>query len=238
MNFVKAEPSLYGLIMLVGILAGAILWHRRWKNSDPTLFGIFIGGMLGAFIGAKAVYFLAEGWMKIGEPDFWIQLGFGKTIIGALLGGYGGVEFTKSLIGYRKPTGDWFAFMVPLAIAFGRVGCLQHGCCLGKACPPDTWYAMSARWPAAAVELLFNLLALAVLFQLRKFPSLSGQLFHIYLIAYGLFRFVHEFARDTPKWIGATFSGYQVAALLLTGLAVWRFDVRRKSRQTGYSPAR
>ncbi len=121
------EPSLYGWVTLVGILIGGFLWHRRWKNSDPKLFSIFIGGILGAFLGAKIVYFLAEGWTQISKPDFWIQLGYGKTIIGALLGGYAGVEFTKSIIDYRKPTGDWFAFMVPSAIVFGRFGCLQHG---------------------------------------------------------------------------------------------------------------
>jgi len=53
---------------------------------------------------------------------------------------------------------------------------------------------------------------------------LPNQLFHFYLIAYGLFRFVHEFWRDTPA-IAGRFSGYQVAALLLVGLGgvgFWR----------------
>lgn len=231
--FNAPQPNFYGWVLLLGVLIGAVLWHRRWKDSDPTLFGIFIGGLVGAFLGAKLVYFLAEGWLHIGEPGFWIELGYGKTIVGALLGGYGGVEFTKSLIGYRKPTGDWFAFMVPSSIVFGRVGCLKHGCCLGKACPPDSWYALPdkagiERWPAAPVELIFNLMALAVLYQLRRFVWTRGQLFHFYLIAYGVFRFVHEFARDTPKVIGGVLSGYQIASLLLVALAVWRFEVRRR----------
>ena len=224
-------PGLYGWIMIGGIILGAFLWNRRIKNSDPNLFGIFIGGIIGAFICAKLVYFVAEGWTHIGNKDFWIQLGYGKTIIGALLGGYAGVEITKKLLNYTKPTGDWFAFMVPLSIAFGRIGCLQHGCCLGRKCPPDAWYTITdkagvERWPAAPVELIFNLLALALLFSLRRFPRLNGQLFHIYLFGYGLFRFLHEFFRETPRIVFDQLSGYQIAAIALVGLAIWRFKTR------------
>jgi phosphatidylglycerol:prolipoprotein diacylglycerol transferase len=41
---------------------------------------------------------------------------------------------------------------------------------------------------------------------------LPGQHFHLYLIAYGLFRFAHEFLRATPKAFGGL-SGYQLIAL-------------------------
>ena len=55
---------------------------------------------------------------------------------------------------------------------------------------------------------------------------LSGQHFHLYLIAYGSFRFVHEFWRDTPQ-IFVPFSGYQIASLLLVTLGVVGFWRRR-----------
>tara|TARA_R110002096_G_scaffold316010_19_gene510456 strand:+ start:201 stop:926 length:726 start_codon:yes stop_codon:yes gene_type:complete len=228
------EPGAYGWITLAAIIFGAWLWYRRWKTTDPTLFGIFVGGITGAFVGAKVIYILAEGWLHFGAEDFWLQIAAGKSILGALLGGYAGVELTKKLIHYQEPTGDWFAFVVPLGIATGRAGCLRYGCCLGAECDAETWYAMLdeagvARWPAAGVELMFNLGVLLVLFQLRKFPSLKGQLFHVYLIAYGVFRFGHEFLRGTPKVIGGTVSGYQIVALLVLGLGIWRFWTRRSS---------
>jgi hypothetical protein len=46
------------------------------------------------------------------------------------------------------------------------------------------------------------------------------------LIAYGIFRFFHEFLRDTPQIIGP-FSGYQFAALGVAALGVFGFVVRR-----------
>ena len=57
-------------------------------------------------------------------------------MLGALLGGYAGVEIAKKAIGYSAPTGDWFAIVAPVGIALGRVGCLRHGCCTGVVCSP------------------------------------------------------------------------------------------------------
>jgi prolipoprotein diacylglyceryltransferase len=54
---------------------------------------------------------------------------------------------------------------------------------------------------------------------------LKGQHFHIYLIAYGTFRLVTEFWRETPR-ISGRFSGYQLFALLLITLGIVRFATR------------
>jgi prolipoprotein diacylglyceryltransferase len=44
-------------------------------------------------------------------------------------------------------------------------------------------------------------------------------------MAYGAFRFAHEFLRATPRMTGA-FSGYQIAALACVALGAWRFVAR------------
>jgi phosphatidylglycerol:prolipoprotein diacylglycerol transferase len=56
---------------------------------------------------------------------------------------------------------------------------------------------------------------------------LSGQLFHVYLIFYGLFRFAHEFLRDTPPMLGP-FSGYHLLALGITVLGLMRYWQRAR----------
>jgi phosphatidylglycerol:prolipoprotein diacylglycerol transferase len=53
-------------------------------------------------------------------------------------------------------------------------------------------------------------------------------LFHLYLIAYGIFRFFHEFLRDTPLVVGP-FSGYQFAALAVAALGFIGYLRRRKA---------
>ena len=82
------------------------------------------------------VYLAAEGWMFWSSPDRWRIWTTGKTILGALLGGYAGVELAKKALGYTRVTGDWFALVAPVGIVLGRVGCLLHGCCLGTGCTP------------------------------------------------------------------------------------------------------
>ena len=223
-----ADP--YRWAMIIGIGLSVLFWWRLSKR-DSRLFIIYITALLSAFLGGKIVYILSEGWLYWNSPWRWIILATGKTIIGALLGGYLGVEFAKNALGYTKPTGDWFASLAPAGVALGRVGCLLHGCCLGARCEP-AWYAMRdshgiPRWPAVPVEFGFNLLACAVFWIMRRKKILPGQHFHLYLISYGLFRFIHEFWRDTPQ-ILAGLSGYQITALIVVVLGAVRFAQRAK----------
>ncbi len=191
-----------------------------------------MAALAGAFLGAKLVYLGAEGWRHWHDADRWVQLATGKSIIGGLLGGYAGVEIAKHLLGYTSVTGDWFAVITPVTIMLGRIGCLLHGCCLGRVCVAS-WFTVNdavgvARWPAAAMEFLFNAVALSVILLLKSQKILPGQLFHLYLMAYGLFRFAHEFLRATPQILGPL-SGYQIAALGLVVLGGVGFVLRHRT---------
>jgi phosphatidylglycerol:prolipoprotein diacylglycerol transferase len=80
-----------------------------------------------------------------------------------------------------------------------------------------------------------------VFFVLRRKRILTGQHFHLYLITYGIFRFLHEFMRDTPHVFGG-FSGYQIAALAVAALGIIGFERRRRrpewrEAKTAPSPA-
>ena len=206
-----------------------VLWMRLAKRDD-RLLTIYVAALVSAFLGAKLVYLAAEGWMFWNDPHRWLIWATGKSILGALLGGYAGVEVAKKLIQYPNPTGDFFAIVAPVGIFLGRIGCLLHGCCLGRECDPAWWTLRDSfgvdRWPAVPVEMAFNALALGGALLLRKFRRLPGQHFHLYLIAYGLFRFVHEWMRATPR-IGHGFSGYQFAALAVAVLGIVGFMRRR-----------
>lgn len=227
----SGHSTAYGWLMLAGILVSVLLWSRVARR-DERLVLIYVAALAGAFLGAKLVYLGAEGWLHWRDPDRWLQFATGKSILGALLGGYAAVEITRHSLRYPHVTGDWFALIAPVGIMLGRVGCLLHGCCLGRVCEAS-WFTINdaagiARWPAALVELLFNAVMLVVALGLRARHVLPGQHFHVYLIAYGLFRFVHEFQRATPPIIGA-FSGYQIAALAVLALGLVGFIRRRRA---------
>ena len=222
----------YGWLMLAGIFVSLFFWVRLAKR-DERLMLVYVGALVSAFLGAKLMYLVAEGWLHWHDPDRWVQLATGKSIVGGLIGGYAGVEITKRLLGYASTTGDWFALVVPVGIMLGRVGCLLHGCCLGRVCEPS-WFTMNdaagvARWPAALVELIFNALMLGVILLLRRRKILPGQHFHIYLMTYGVFRFFHEYLRATPDVFGP-FSGYQIGALCVFLLGLGGFLKRSRTK--------
>jgi phosphatidylglycerol:prolipoprotein diacylglycerol transferase len=225
-----AHSTAYGWLMLAGIFVSLALWSRVAKR-DSRLVLIYIAALAGAFLGAKLVYLGAEGWLHWHDENRWLVLATGKSITGALLGGYAAVEIAKKLLGYTGVTGDWFALIAPAGILLGRLGCMMHGCCLGRVCEAD-WFTIQdshgiARWPASQVEFLFNAFALAGILWLRWRKLFPGQHFHLYLVAYGLFRFFHEFLRDTPPLLGPI-SGYQFASLAVVALGVGGFFVRQR----------
>ena len=210
----------------------SIAFWWRLAHRDERLVLIYFAALVCAFLGAKLVYFAAEGWLHWSDPQRWTIWATGKTILGALLGGYAGVEAAKKWLGYTAATGDWFALVAPVGIVFGRLGCLLHGCCLGQPCAAAWWTVQDtagvARWPAVPIEIAFNVVAMVVFLLLRWRRVLAGQHFHLYLLGYGAFRFGHEFLRATPRLAGGL-SGYHLAAILVVILGAIGFLRRRRA---------
>jgi phosphatidylglycerol:prolipoprotein diacylglycerol transferase len=234
----RVPASPYSWLMLAGIAVTLLFWSRLARRDERLLI-IYVAALTSAFVGAKLVYLAAEGWLFWDSPDRWLILATGKSILGALLGGYAGVELAKKLLHYRTRTGDFFAFVAPVGIVIGRIGCLLHGCCRGRICARPAWWTVQdmrglPMWPAVQVEMAFNIAILLVFLGVkwqrtrRGTATLQGQLFHVYLIAYGLFRFAHEFMRATPR-LGGGLSGYHWAALAVAALGAVGFIRRARS---------
>jgi phosphatidylglycerol---prolipoprotein diacylglyceryl transferase len=229
-------PSAYLGLMLLGLAISAWLWARLVRRNDRLLV-IYVIALLAAFLGAKLAYLLAEGWREVAQPDFWKRLATGKSILGALLGGYAGVELAKRWLGYHGMTGDWFARIVPVGVILGRIGCGLHGCCLGQPLN-GSWFASTdahgiERWPAVPMEIAFNVVCLGLVLIWSRRGFLRGQQFHVYLIAYGLFRFGHEFFRSTPRIVSGL-SGYHLMALALAMFGALAFYRRAQIRRTRF----
>ncbi len=221
----------YAVLMIGGILLTALVWGRltrRGERVDGRLTLIYFWALIGALLGAKISFLFAEGWHYRHD---WLALLSGRSITGGLLGGYLAVEIGKRRLHYRTTTGDLFAIIAPLGLLLGRIGCLMQGCCPGVECEPQWWtiadHAGVPRWPAAAVELGFNAAFLAWVLPAARLNWQNGNRFHIYLIAYGLFRFAHEFARADALWTGPV-SGYHFLATLIFGFGLLRYMQRRR----------
>ena len=81
----------YAALTLVGILLSAYLWGRiigKGREHDGRLTVVYFCGLFGALVGAKIGFLLAEGFAYRGD---WVALASGRSITGALLGGYAAV---------------------------------------------------------------------------------------------------------------------------------------------------
>ena len=209
----------YGVLLAAAYLLGLkfAMVRARTRGLDParTLdLGIYI--IVSALIGAKLLLFLVEFDTFRREP--------GELLTLARSGGvfYGGLIAAVTVAlwymrRHRMPmwtTCDVFAPAIALGHAVGRIGCLAAGCCFGK--PTDVPWAITFTHPDAAAnvgtplgvplhptqlyesgaELL--ILAILLLTERRRRPF-PGRTFWIYLLLYGISRFVIEFFRGDSR---------------------------------------
>lgn len=180
--------------------------------------------LAGALVGAKLAMLMGDlGWPWTPLAGGWREVVFsGRSITGGLLGGFLFAEIGKPLLHYDLPPNDRFAAKLPFSIALGRVGCVLGGCCRGV--PWDGPIAIRyadgiARVPASLIELVFQLAVGVALVAIVRAKKIPGGVFALYMVLYGIFRFVLEPLRATPKpWAG--YSVYQVLALAMIAAGV------------------
>jgi phosphatidylglycerol:prolipoprotein diacylglycerol transferase len=224
----------YAAIMLLAIATGAAL-SRVTQSRLPLTWGeklgIGIGAFCGCMIGAKLPFVLAD-WDGMASGYAWFA--DGKTIMCGLVGGYLGVELAKWALEIRTKTGDSFAVPVAAAVAIGRLGCFQAGCCFGTptSLPWGVAFPLAGdnlpRHPTQLYETAFHALAAVVLFVLWRRQLLRGQLIKVYIIGYLVYRFVTEFIRPEPQlWIGLSVYQWAALALLPVFVGLWILDARK-----------
>jgi prolipoprotein diacylglyceryl transferase len=141
----------------------------------------------------------------------------GKSILGGLAGAYAGALVTKRVVGYSGKTGDMFAPGIALGMAVGRIGCFlteQIGTPTTGPWGISVDAETAARLPGGAAagvpmhpsflyEIFFQLAIFGALCALRDRIPVPGELFKVYLLSYGIFRFFVEFVRGNEiLWSG------------------------------------
>lgn len=166
---------------------------------------------------------MGDALWPIKEFHDWLHLvTSGRSIVGALLFGFIAAEIAKPLLNYRLPPNDRFAMILPFSIGIGRIGCFIAGCCRGE--PWDGMFAITyedniPRHPAQIYDMLFNFVLGFIFIQLYRRKLLHGRLFALYMICYGIFRFISEFWRETIKAFDG-YSAYQwmAVAMVIVGM--------------------
>jgi phosphatidylglycerol---prolipoprotein diacylglyceryl transferase len=166
--------------------AAAFWWlaARRGLNTEgvATVMG---AGLIGGLIFGNFFELVTTG-----EP--------GKTVIGAVVGGYVTIIVYKHIIGLKRPMGDLFAIALSAGEAVGRWGCFFGGCCYGKVTtmPWAIWQHGAWRQPTQIYHSLAAAVTFCVLLYCEKRSLLpENGLFYLQGVMFCAFRFVIEFYR-------------------------------------------
>lgn len=172
----------------------------------------------------------------VGFLDYLINQA-GMVFYGGFIGGILSVVVFSAL--YKIPFWKAMDTFIPtqaIAHGFGRIGCFLGGCCYGipfeyGVCLPATGMGNTPLFPVQLVEAacVFGLFAAMMYYgRVKREP---GRLLSLYLIGYGVIRFILEFFRgDDYRGIYGVFSFSQWISLAL--IAVGIFLIYRSERKT------
>ena len=200
----------HDFFVLLGVFAGVAVFAREAQRRamlDDRLLVILVGSLVCGGVVAR----LSALWRYATVAPDPSLLEFvtrgGRSILGGLVGAYGGALVTKRLLRYGRPTGDVFAPAVALAMAIGRWGCFFTE--LPGTPTPVPWAVRLdgvPRHPSFLYESAFQGAMFCWLWWWgRSHVRVPGDLFKIYLLAYAVFRFLVEFVRGNDVvWAGLT----------------------------------
>jgi len=245
----------YGVLLAAAYLLGlqlALVRARRRGLDGQRVMDLGIWIIISALVGAKLLLLIVDFPQFTRSPGDVLNLArSGGVFYGGLVAAV--VVALLYLRRHRLPlwtTTDCFAPGIALGHVIGRMGCLLAGCCYGR--PTSVPWAITFHNPAAALnvgtplnvplhptqlyEAGAELLILAVLLATeRRGRAFAGRTFWIYLLLYGISRFIIEFFRgDNRGMVFGVLSTSQFVSIVLVPLSIVMLIVL--SREPQLSP--
>lgn len=126
---------------------------------------------------------------------------------------------------------DVFTICLVFTLMCARLNCIISGCCLGAHIPIEGLTHL--RFPTRELELLFYVILLSRLWRKVLSGSARGMIYPIYMIAYGIFRFVTETLRFSDRTDSILHVSHLWALLSLgIGISIYG-ELRKKEKKTG-----
>lgn len=234
------HPTIFGFIdsyiffVCLGIIASFLVTYFYLKNkvNKNQLIDIYIL-LTFSIIGGIIFAILFENLYELIDKGSLYCWTWGMTFIGGLFGGV--LVYIIFYLIYGKKRGIDILYLliiapgsVSLGHAFGRIGCFLHGCCYGK--ETTSWLGVKFPFldykvlPTQLFEAIFLFILAITLIYLAVKLNFKYNLC-IYLLGYGLFRFINEFFRGDYR--GGTLLGlspsqwWSLIFILLTPLAFY-----------------
>jgi phosphatidylglycerol:prolipoprotein diacylglycerol transferase len=134
----------YGLMLTTGVLSALAICGQRSRRlglSPDSLYSLALWTCAGGIAGARIFYVVQKWSLLPGESwgeKLWTAIQFtegGLVVYGAVMGGI--VAIWAWCRKNRQQVLAILDLVAPgflLGLAFGRIGCLLHGCCFGGVC--------------------------------------------------------------------------------------------------------
>jgi len=242
----------YGLMYLMAFAQFLLLGRLRIRSPQYQALGwsykeledLLFAGVLGVVLGGRLGYTLFY------QPDFYLThpLNILKLWEGGMSfhGGLLGVILAMLWFEHRHKTtffvvSDLVAPLVPFGLAFGRLGNFINGELWGR--PTDLPWAMIfpqvdslPRHPSQIYQFLGEGILLGIILWIfSSKPRPLGQVSGLFLLGYGVCRFLAEFAREPDAFLGLLGLGLSMGQWLSLPMIFFGFYliVRPNTKKVG-----
>lgn len=242
----------YGILIGIGVVVAAIVAQRRYERfgGDPKILdSVILWTVVIGFAGARLAYISTHTARFAGRwyATLYIWEG-GLALFGGLTAGAIAAFYT-----IRKRGGSFTMFTdavavgLPLAQAIGRFGnyfnqelfgtptSLPWGLEIDPANRPTKYLDSATFHPTFLYEALWNFLVTVplILWLERRGKLARGAAFPVYMMTYGLVRFLTELLRTdtTFRVLGISRNGYVSLGAMLAGAILFRIAQKRGQRR-------
>jgi phosphatidylglycerol:prolipoprotein diacylglycerol transferase len=238
----------YGLMYVIGFIAVIVLGKLRVRQglapglAEKDVDDLLIYGVLGTILGGRLGYVLfykLDHYLAHPVEILQIWTG-GMSFHGGFLGVLAGIAIFCRVAKKRWiTTMDFLAPLAPIGLGAGRIGNFINGELPGRPTdlPWGMWFPQLdrtplARHPSQLYQFALEGVALfIILWWFSSKPRPAGAVSGAFLVGYGSFRFLAEFARQPDDFLGLLALGLSMGQwlslpMILAGVAMMAWAYR------------
>ena len=238
----------YGLMIAIGVLAAyfsATYRSKKYALDPDKVFYVTVWAVIGGFGGAKLLYLITQLPAILKDPSLLKDARNGFVVYGGIIGGIlaAWLYCKVAKLKFMK----YFDLVMPsvaLAQGFGRIGCFLAGCCYGR----ETTSRFGVIFPEgglapAGVKLIptqlissagdfLIMIVLLLYYRKNKKDGTPGSVGFLYMLLYGVGRFLVEFLRNDNRGGVGMFSTSQWISMVIVagGIVLYLVNKKRHKR--------
>ena len=225
------EIRFYGIVYVLGFLLAYWFIYKKREQLNikkEQIDNLILALIIGLLVGARIFHFLfSEPLTLIRKPlEIFMLWHGGMSFFGALLGCFIAVYYyTKKLNLNWKKLADIIVIAATIALILGRIANFINAELVGTAsnlpwCVIFPTIDKICRHPYQLYASFSHVILLGVLLFVNKIKNLkNGIIFLTFLIIYSILRFITDFTRLDPRFLGLTV--WQYISIIVTGIGLY-----------------